>query len=129
MLEKFNSYTPDIVRRNMKAVRSLRLNKDIRILQADKGNCSVMLDESKYKDKLTTLLEPVVYKPWSKDHTDTVARKVQKLLFKHKPAPPTDLEHKLTPYHSKPSHIHGLSEIPKPNIPLRPIVSSIGSPC
>jgi hypothetical protein len=71
MLEKFNSYTPDIVTGN---VRSLRLNKDIKILQADKGKCSVMLDESKYKDKLTILLEPVVYEPWSKDHTDTVVR-------------------------------------------------------
>jgi hypothetical protein len=40
----------------LKAVKSLRLNKDIGILQADKGNCTVMLDESKYEDKLNTLL-------------------------------------------------------------------------
>jgi hypothetical protein len=36
----------------LKAVKSLRLNKDNRLLQPDKGNCAMMLDESKYKDKL-----------------------------------------------------------------------------
>jgi hypothetical protein len=41
----------------------------------------------------------------------------------------TNLKHKLTPYHSKPPHLYGLPKIHKPNIPLRPIVSSIGSPC
>jgi hypothetical protein len=44
-----------------------RLNKDITILQADKGNCAVVLYESKYKDKLNTLLESGVYKPLPKD--------------------------------------------------------------
>jgi hypothetical protein len=33
------------------------LNKDIRVLQADKGNCKVVLDASEYKDKLNTSLE------------------------------------------------------------------------
>jgi hypothetical protein len=37
-------------------VKSLMLNSDI-ILQADKGNCTMVLDESKYKDKLNTLLK------------------------------------------------------------------------
>jgi hypothetical protein len=50
MLEK--SFRPNMSKRDLKAMRSLRLNKDIRILQADKGNCTVVLDESKYKDKL-----------------------------------------------------------------------------
>jgi hypothetical protein len=39
------------------AMRSVRLNEDIRFLLADKGNCTVALDESKYKDKLNILLE------------------------------------------------------------------------
>jgi hypothetical protein len=107
---KFNSYTPDIVKRKMKAVRFLRL-KDIRILQADKD--TVMLEKSKYKGKLSTSLELVVYEPWSKDPTDTVVRKVQKFLSKHKTAPPTALQHRLTPHHSKPPHLHGLPEVHK----------------
>jgi hypothetical protein len=61
-------------------VKSLRLNKDIRILQADKGHCTVVLDESEYKDKLNTLLESGVYEPLPKDPTAKDERKVQKLL-------------------------------------------------
>ena len=34
----------------------------------------------------------------------------------------------LTPYHSKPPHLYGLPKVHKKDYPLRPIVSSIGSP-
>jgi hypothetical protein len=69
--------------KELKAVKSLRLNKDIRILQADKGNCTVVFDESTYKDKSSTLLESGVYKPLPKDATAKVERKIKKLLTKH----------------------------------------------
>jgi hypothetical protein len=42
-------------------VKSLRLNKVIRILPADKDNCSVVLDEIDYRDKIDTLLKSGVY--------------------------------------------------------------------
>jgi hypothetical protein len=45
----------------MNAVKLLRLNQDIRILPADKDNYTVVLDESKYNDKINTLLESGVY--------------------------------------------------------------------
>jgi hypothetical protein len=38
-------------------MKSLKLNTDIRILQAGKGTCTVVLDESKYKNKLNLMLE------------------------------------------------------------------------
>jgi hypothetical protein len=110
-------------------MKSLRLNKDIRLLQADKGNYTVMLDEFKYEDKLNTLLESGVYEPLSKDPTAKFDRKVQKLLSKHKTALPTDLKCKMNPYHSKAPHLYGLPKIHETDIPLRPIVSSIGSIC
>jgi hypothetical protein len=106
----------------------LRLNQDIRILPADKGNCTVVLDESKYNDKINTLLESGVYEPMPKDPTAKVERKVQQILAKYKTVLPTEVKRKLTPYHSKPPHLYGLPKIHKPDIPLRPIVSSIGSP-
>jgi hypothetical protein len=88
-----------------------------------------VLDESKYKEKLNTLLESGVYEPLPKDPTAKIERKVQKLLSKHKTVLPTGLKHKLTPYHSEPPRLYGLPKIHKPDIPLRPIVSSIGAPC
>jgi hypothetical protein len=42
------------------------LNKDIRILQTDKGNCTSVFDESKQKEKLNTLLDPGFMNPYQK---------------------------------------------------------------
>jgi hypothetical protein len=71
----------------------------------------------------TLLLESGVYEPLPKDPT------AKKPFPKHKTALLTDLKHKLTPYHSKPPHLYGLPKVRKPYTPLRPIVSSTGSPC
>jgi hypothetical protein len=54
MMEKSKSSRPNMTTKKFKAVNPLRLNKDIRILQADKGNCTVVFYESKYKEKLNT---------------------------------------------------------------------------
>jgi hypothetical protein len=77
--------------KEMKAVKS-RLNQDIRILPADKGNCTVVLDEPKYSNKITTLLESGVYEPLPKDPTAKVERKVQKILANHKTVLPTKVK-------------------------------------
>jgi hypothetical protein len=74
MLEKSKSSRPNMTTKELKAVKSLRLNKDIRILRADKGNCTVVLDESEYKDKLNTLLESGVYETLPKDPPAKVER-------------------------------------------------------
>jgi hypothetical protein len=66
MLERSKSSRTNLTTKELKAVKSLRLNKDIRILQADSGNCVVVLDESKCKDKINTLLESGVYEPLPK---------------------------------------------------------------
>jgi hypothetical protein len=71
----------------------------------------VIFDKSRYKERLNTLLESGVYEPFPKDPTAKVERKIQKLLSKHKTTLPTDLKHKLTPYHSKPPHLYGLPKI------------------
>jgi hypothetical protein len=38
-----------MTKKELKAMKSLRLDKDIRILQADKGSCMVGLHEPKYR--------------------------------------------------------------------------------
>ncbi|PNF14821.1 hypothetical protein B7P43_G06341, partial [Cryptotermes secundus] len=129
MLQKSKSPTSNISKEELKAVKSLRLNKDIRILPADKGNCTVVLDEIKYRDKINTLLKSGVYEPLAKDPTASVERRVQQILAQYKTVLPAEVKRKLTPYHSKPPHLYGLPKIHKPDTPLRPIVSSIGSPC
>ena len=64
-----------------------------------------------------------------KNLTKSIEYKIYRTLFKHKDEL-TDYERrKLTSHFSKPPHFYGLPKIHKPNIPFRPIVSSIGSPC
>jgi hypothetical protein len=50
-VRKTKSSMPNVTKKELKAVKSLRLNKAIRILQAHRGNCTVVLDESKYQVK------------------------------------------------------------------------------
>jgi hypothetical protein len=76
MLEESKSSRPNMTMKELKTIKSLRFNKDIRILQADKGNCTVVFDESKCKEKLNTLLESSVYDPLPKDPTAKVERKI-----------------------------------------------------
>jgi hypothetical protein len=82
-----------------------------------------VLDESQYKVKLNTLLESGVYEPFNKDPTVRAEKKG------HNTALPANLKRKLTPYHSRPPHLYGIPKEHKSGIPLRPIVSSIVSPC
>jgi hypothetical protein len=91
----------NIIRMEARALRSFKQNKEIRILLADKGNCMVVLNNSTHKRKISGLLDSRVYIPLYKDPTFQIERKIQKLLSEHKTVLPTDLKHKLTPYHIK----------------------------
>jgi hypothetical protein len=82
----------------------------------------VVLDNSKYKEKLNNLLESGIYEPLPKDPTAKVERRIQKLFSKNKTVLPAETKRELTPYHSKPPHLYGLPKIHEADIPLRPIV-------
>jgi hypothetical protein len=76
--------TPNMTKRESTALKSLRNNKQIRILQVGKGNCMVALNESTYKEKISSLLESGVYEILPKDPTSQIERKIRQLLTKHK---------------------------------------------
>jgi hypothetical protein len=74
MLQKSKTSTHNISKKELKAVKSLKLNKDTRILPADKGNCTAVLDESKYIEKINNLLDSGIYMALLKDPTAKVER-------------------------------------------------------
>jgi hypothetical protein len=88
--------TSKISRKEPTALKSLKEKKEIRILQGDKGNCMVLLNESIYKEKVSSLLESWVYELLCKDPKFQTERKIRKLLTKHKTVLPLALKHKLT---------------------------------
>ena len=110
-------------------IKNLKADATIKILPADKGNATVILDQDTYTNKLMALITEGPYKKLKKDPTQSIENKIYKTLFKFKNEF-TDFERmKLTTHHSKPPHLYGLPKIHKPEIPLRPIISSIEAPC
>jgi hypothetical protein len=91
MLENSKSSRPNM-NKEFKAVRSLRLNKDIRILLSDKGKCTTVLDETEYKDKLISLPESRAYEPLPTETTVRVEKKCKKSFTNTKTALPADLK-------------------------------------
>jgi hypothetical protein len=97
MLEKTRPPPTNIKKQEISAIKSLRLNKEIRILRADKGNCTVVLNESDYNNKLNSLLQSDIYEILPKDPTLRIERRIQKLLAKSKTSLPSLVKHRLKP--------------------------------
>jgi hypothetical protein len=53
LLDKSKPLTSNIARKESLALKSLKHNKEIRILQADKGNSTVVLNGSAYKENIS----------------------------------------------------------------------------
>ena len=114
-----------------RAVKSLKQDESIAILPADKGNATVVLDRTEYDDKLRSLLEGGdTYRKIPMNPTARMETKVTRMV--------KDLADKgyitdrqmvyLAPQHSTSPQMYRLPKIHKESVPLRPIVSTIGSP-
>jgi hypothetical protein len=74
----------NITRKESMALNSLEEEKQIRILEADKGNYTVELNESTYNEKISSLLESEVCEILRKEPKSQIDRKLWKVLTKHK---------------------------------------------
>lgn len=109
----------------------LRQNDNLLILKADKGNVTVAMNRDDYNVKVCELLfDNNVYLPINRDPTFTSQKKVNDLLktAKYKKHISHTIYKQLVITNSVTPKFYGLPKIHKPNIPLRPIVSSIDSP-
>ncbi|PNF41399.1 hypothetical protein B7P43_G14428 [Cryptotermes secundus] len=109
-----------------RALRALKSNETLTVLPADKGNAAVVLATSDYNQKIAALLEDKTYRKLKKDPTDSIERKTL-LLLKKSPFP-EEICQQLRPQCSRTPRLYGLPKIHKPDVPLRPIISTIGSP-
>ena len=108
------------------ALQSLKLNTDLTILTADKGNATVIINTTDYTQKMTSLLLDPSYRILTKDPTESTERKTTNLIKKC--TLPEELCKKLSTTGSRPPRLYGLPKIHKEGVPLRPIVSNIGDP-
>ena len=113
------------------ALRSLRTNKDITILPADKGNATVILDSVEYEEKAANILDHPPFQRLEKDPTTKTEKrindKLKQLVKQKKIGQPTANHLRVSEKGTRPPLFYGSAKIHKPNVPLRPIVSTVGS--
>lgn len=118
----------NITTAELEAIKSLRENENIVVLPADKGNATVVLDSSEYKDKISALLNDTTYRPIKRNPTNSLEKRTRALIK----ASPIDLRTQrfLLPqeHASRVPRLYGLPKIHKAGRPLRPIVSAVDSP-
>ncbi|XP_074035217.1 uncharacterized protein [Leptinotarsa decemlineata] len=120
--------TRNIPHKEYQALKNLRENEDIIILPADKGNATVVLNTIDYESKMMKLLEDPAYKKIVRDPT-TYLEKTTKTAINNSPID-DEIKRHLIPREksSKCPKLYGLPKVHKEGEPLRPIVSSVGSP-
>ena len=111
-------------------LKQLRPDKDHTILTTDQGVTLVVMDRQDYIKKARNLLEDTTtHRPIQTDATNEYKAKLINLLKNIKPETGMNdnIYRKMYPTGTSSPKFYGIPKIHKKNIPLRPIVSSIGS--
>ena len=120
----------NITRSQQVALKEMKGWDDQVILAADKGNATVVMERSDYDGKVRELLsDTTTYRCLPKDPTQAQETKIScKLREFQKNEITTPIYNRLRLTGSQPPRLYGLPKIHKQSVPLRPIVSCIGSP-
>ena len=130
ILRKHKNIKSNITKEERAAISELKKDKNIKILPADKGKCTVVLDTDTYKSKCLDLLNDTkTYEKLSRDPTPKYKKELVAILKSLKDTDSIDEKvwRQIYPTTDTPPRFYGLPKIHKAHIPLRPIVSSIGS--
>ena len=113
------------------AVSNLKRDSSIVILEADKGNATVVMDKEEYENKVQDILGKQPFRKLSRDPTKSYEKRVNdelKRLNKEGHISQQTLSAlRLQAGESRPPLFYGKVKLHKEGTPLRPIVSSIGS--
>ena len=120
---------PNLTRGEWKALAELKKDQSRMILTADKGVVLVVLNTEDYIKKAEDLLNQNTYRVLTSDPTMKLKNRMINLLksIKSKGGITEELYKRLYPTGAGSPKFYGLPKIHKPEMPLRPIVSSIGA--
>ena len=121
---------PNLRKEEMKALKQLKTDKDLMVLTAFKGVAMVVIDRQEYIQKARALLEDTnTYRPIPSDPITKLKNKLVNILKKMKKEGNMDENtyRRVYPTGASAPKFFGLPKIHKKDVPLRPIVSSIGS--
>ena len=117
-----------------RTLKQISLNDRIKVCKFDKGNGTVILNSHEYIEKLNVIInDHLKFKKVSTDtKTHPVIKKQKKITDEInqflKGEIPDNVIKQLLPCGSVPGKLYGLVKVHKPNNPLRPVVSMIGTP-
>lgn len=121
-------------REHIKVIKALRENKDLIITKPDKGAGVVLLNRCDYVDKMGIILDDanafVKLGPASThDNTSKNELKLRTFLLNlgKKGSLPPNVYNRVRPTGSQRPRMYGLPKIHKQGVPLRPILSMVGS--
>lgn len=109
----------------------LRQHPEVLVTQADKGNVTVCMKKSEYSALSKNILaDTQYYKRLPRDPTSTLQQKANKLItnLKNRNMIDDTSAKKYMIYNSRPARFYGLPKIHKPQLSLRPIISSLSCP-
>ncbi|XP_069983746.1 uncharacterized protein [Penaeus vannamei] len=112
-------------------LQTLKNDETITITKPDKGRGVVILNKQDYHQKLLSILDD--HSKFKKittkisTHLLYLEDKLKRLLRAIKPSIGESTYNFLSTSGSQPGRLYGLPKVHKPNIPLRPIISSIGT--
>ena len=123
---------PNLTPGQYPALRALCNDNNIVILPAYKGRATVVLNKEEYTSKMKQIVEDRSnYRPISRDPIVRVENRIATALKKL--CKQGHIEEKLcdylVPHYSSPPQLYGLPKVHKDGVPMRPIVSEVGSPC
>ena len=121
---------PNLGKKQREALKKLREDDSIVILPADKGNPTVVLNKEDYEKKVGNILDGGNYEVVKTNPTPKLEKKLNDMLRELWVAGEMNKTgyDRLRATYSATPQLYGLPKIHKPEVPLRPIVSSIGSP-
>ena len=130
VLRQPHQLKPNLKQEEMIALKQLKTDKNRMVLTADKGVTLVVSDKVDCIKKAKEVLEDT--STYKVIHTDLTSRLKNKLIntlrkVKAETGIQDNIYKKMYPTGVSPPKFYGLPKIHKKNIPLRPIISSIGS--
>ena len=117
---------------HLTALKQLRSNQEVIILQPDKGSGVVLLNKLEYIEKMQTILnDQTKFQKASKQEDPVcierkICKEIQKLVKRKLIS--TDTAKSLKPRGTQLPQLYGLPKLHKPDIPMRPILSMSNSP-
>ena len=129
LLKKDHKIKPNIPRDEHQAPREMKRDNTRMVLTVDKGVSMVVVDREEYTARSEELLHQPNYMILKTDPTNKYKNKLSALLksIKTEGGINDNTYIRLYPTEAVPAKYYGLPKVHKPGMPLRPIISSIGS--